>query len=42
VLINPYHGEDFLEDLPPNYFQIIFEFLWDIKQELKDELMVDT
>jgi len=39
ILINPYHGEAFLEDLPPNYFQVIFEYLWDIKQDLKDELM---
>src|SRR5690349_9640836 len=35
VLVNPHHGESVLEWLPANYYQIIFNYIFRLNDELK-------
>ncbi len=35
ILVNPYDGDRLFDMLPGNYFQIIFEYLFALKPELK-------
>jgi len=35
IIVNPYHGEELLEILPKNYFQIIFNYLFQLRDDLQ-------
>eukprot|EP01116_Phalansterium_solitarium_P019912 TRINITY_DN5728_c0_g3_i1.p1 TRINITY_DN5728_c0_g3~~TRINITY_DN5728_c0_g3_i1.p1 ORF type:complete len:508 (+),score=177.98 TRINITY_DN5728_c0_g3_i1:98-1621(+) len=38
ILINPFHGEKVLQNLPRNYFQVIFDYLFKLAPELQEEV----
>eukprot|EP01116_Phalansterium_solitarium_P024205 TRINITY_DN879_c0_g2_i1.p1 TRINITY_DN879_c0_g2~~TRINITY_DN879_c0_g2_i1.p1 ORF type:complete len:480 (+),score=146.26 TRINITY_DN879_c0_g2_i1:128-1567(+) len=38
ILVNPFHGEEVLANLPTNYFQLAFVYLFKIKPELAEEV----